>query len=69
MEPFYMGNQPGAWPLATNDIDWVLRLSETPEAKVVSRMMQWPLTNAGKKVEFKVSVYLRSLIPLQAYLS
>ena len=51
-------------------MDWVLRMSETPEVKVIQRMccpLLHPIRNT--KLEFKVGVFLKSLMPLQAHVS
>jgi hypothetical protein len=50
--------------------DWVLRFTETPTGKVIQRVMARPmLSPSGKKLEFKLSMYLTSIVPLQAHVS
>lgn len=45
--------------------DWVLRFTETAEAKVIQRVMNRPmLTTEGHKMEFKMNLYLKSVVPL-----
>jgi hypothetical protein len=53
-----------------SNTDWILRFTETPTGKVIQRVIARPmLSPTGKKLEFKLSLYLTSVVPLQAHLS
>lgn len=58
-------------PCITNNVDWILRLSEAgPCANIVQKYQNNPLlTPNGNKMIFRFSVYLKGIVPLQAYVS
>ena len=58
-------------PCITRNIDWALRLSETgPIGNVIQKYETSPrLTAAGHKMLFRFSVYLKGVVPLQAFVS
>lgn len=58
-------------PLLTNDVDWALRLTETgPSATIIQKYLENPmLTPDGRKMILRFSIYLKSVVPLQAYVS
>lgn len=58
-------------PCITRNADWALRLSEAgPCASVIQKYDTSPmLTAAGHKMLFRFSVYLKGVVPLQAYVS
>jgi len=59
-------------PSITNNIDWTLRLTESgPSASIIQKYIDRPLlTPTGKqKMIFRMSVFLKSVVPLQCYVS
>ena len=58
-------------PCITNNLDWAIRLTEAgPSASIIQKYQEKPLlTPAGHKMIFRFSVYLKSVVPLQAYVS
>jgi len=52
-------------PLISNDMDWLLRFSESNS--LVQRYMRTPFLLNKKKACFKFSVLIKSIVPLQAY--
>ena len=58
-------------PSLTKDIDWAMRLTESgPCANIIQKYISRPLlTTAGHKMIFRFSVFLKSVVPLQAFVS
>jgi len=55
----------------SNNVDWILRLTEAgPCANIIQKYQNRPLlTPNGNKMIFRFSVYLKGVVPLQAYVS
>ena len=58
-------------PCLTKDVDWAMRLTEAgPCANIIQKYEENPLlTAAGHKMILKYSVYIKSVVPLQAFVS
>lgn len=58
-------------PCLTKSVDWAVRLTETGScANIIQKYEDNPLlTQAGHKLVFRYSLYLKGVVPLQAFMS
>mmetsp|Transcript_19678 Transcript_19678/g.26618 ORF Transcript_19678/g.26618 Transcript_19678/m.26618 type:complete len:191 (-) Transcript_19678:154-726(-) len=58
-------------PSLTKNVDWAMRLTEGgPCASIIQKVEEKPLlSSAGHKLLFRYSLYLKGVVPLQAYVS
>jgi len=65
IEPSTGSAQPDALCSMSSNTDWVLRFTESTSGKVIQRVMNKPMVSGtGNKLEFKVNLFLRSIVPL-----